>query len=60
MLYRLSGSKIRAESCTYLASALKHSALRKLDLDNCGIGDVGVELLCPGLLSPRCQLQTLG
>ncbi|XP_053085781.1 NACHT, LRR and PYD domains-containing protein 3 isoform X1 [Pangasianodon hypophthalmus] len=59
-ILRLSGSQISAESCSYLASALKHSFLRELILDNCSISDVGVKRLCPGLMSPRCPLQTLG
>ncbi|MCJ8748261.1 hypothetical protein PDJAM_G00162930 [Pangasius djambal] len=59
-ILRLSGSQIDAESCSYLASALKHSFLRELILDSCSVGDVGVKCLCPGLTSPRCLLQTLG
>ncbi|XP_046694257.1 NACHT, LRR and PYD domains-containing protein 3-like [Silurus meridionalis] len=59
-ILRLSGSQISAESCTYLSSALKHSFLKELILDNCSTSDVGVKQLYPGLMSPHCQLQTLG
>lgn len=58
-ILRMSSSEISVESCTYLASALKHSFLRELILNSCSIGDVGVKRLCPGLISPHCQLQTL-
>ncbi|KAF4075527.1 hypothetical protein AMELA_G00235460 [Ameiurus melas] len=58
-ILRMSSSEISVESCTYLASALKHSFLRELILDSCSVGDVGVKRLCSGLISPHCQLQTL-
>ncbi|XP_063049270.1 NACHT, LRR and PYD domains-containing protein 3-like [Engraulis encrasicolus] len=49
------------QSCAALASLLNQnmSKLRKLDLsDNC-IGDVGLQQLCDGLKSPNCVLETL-
>uniref|UniRef100_A0AAZ3RVW2 NACHT, LRR and PYD domains-containing protein 12-like n=1 Tax=Oncorhynchus tshawytscha TaxID=74940 RepID=A0AAZ3RVW2_ONCTS len=50
------------ESCETLASALQtpNSPLRELDLShNNDLGDRGVELLCDGLTSPLCNIQTL-
>ncbi|KAM4564684.1 protein NLRC3-like [Fundulus diaphanus] len=45
----------------HLALALKfsHSALRDLDLSNNDLKDSGVELLCDGLSSNSCKLETL-
>ncbi|XP_038838509.1 protein NLRC3-like [Salvelinus namaycush] len=53
--------KITHESCETLASALQtpNSPLRKLDLSNNDLEDRGVELLCVGLTSPLCNIQTL-
>ncbi|XP_064816369.1 NACHT, LRR and PYD domains-containing protein 3-like [Oncorhynchus masou masou] len=49
------------ESCETLASALQtpNSPLRELDLSYNDLGDRGVELLCVGLTSPLCNIQTL-
>ncbi|XP_064859508.1 NACHT, LRR and PYD domains-containing protein 3-like isoform X2 [Oncorhynchus nerka] len=50
------------ESCEILTSALQtpNSPLRELDLShNNDLGDRGVELLCVGLTSPLCNIQTL-
>ncbi|XP_045072722.1 protein NLRC3-like [Coregonus clupeaformis] len=49
------------ESCETLASALQtpNSPLRELDLKYNDLGDRGVELLCVGLTSPLCNIQTL-
>ncbi|XP_031670600.1 NACHT, LRR and PYD domains-containing protein 5-like isoform X2 [Oncorhynchus kisutch] len=52
---------ITYESCETLASALQtpNSPLRELDLSYNDLGDRGVELLCVGLTSPLCNIQTL-
>ncbi|XP_045070603.1 NACHT, LRR and PYD domains-containing protein 5-like [Coregonus clupeaformis] len=57
----LSGCKLTYESCETLASALQtpNSPLRELDLSYNDLGDRGVELLCVGLTSPLCNIQTL-
>ncbi|XP_045071636.1 protein NLRC3-like [Coregonus clupeaformis] len=49
------------ESCETLASALQtpNSPLRELDLIYNDLEDRGVELLCVGLTSPLCNIQTL-
>ncbi|XP_071261047.1 NLR family CARD domain-containing protein 3-like [Salvelinus alpinus] len=49
------------KSCETLASALQtpNSPLRELDLSYNDLGDRGVELLCVGLTSPLCNIQTL-
>uniref|UniRef100_A0A674BHN9 NACHT domain-containing protein n=1 Tax=Salmo trutta TaxID=8032 RepID=A0A674BHN9_SALTR len=53
--------KLTYESCETLASALQtpNSPLRELDLSYNDLGDRGVELLCVGLTSPLCNIQTL-
>eukprot|EP00063_Salmo_salar_P062758 XP_014037593.1 PREDICTED: protein NLRC3-like isoform X2 [Salmo salar] len=53
--------KLTYESCKTLVSALQtpNSPLRELDLSNNDLGDRGVELLCVGLTSPLCNVQTL-
>ncbi|KAK6324427.1 hypothetical protein J4Q44_G00037690, partial [Coregonus suidteri] len=57
----LSGCKLTYESCETLASALQtpNSPLRELDLRYNDLGDRGVELLCVGLTSALCNIQTL-
>nr|XP_029501467.1 NACHT, LRR and PYD domains-containing protein 3-like isoform X2 [Oncorhynchus nerka] len=57
----LAGCKLTYESCETLASALQtpNSPLRELDLRYNDLGDRGVELLCVGLTSPLCNIQTL-
>ncbi|XP_029603948.1 NACHT, LRR and PYD domains-containing protein 12-like [Salmo trutta] len=53
--------KLTYESCETLTSALQtpNSPLRELDLSYNDLGDRGVELLCVGLTSPLCNIQTL-
>ncbi|XP_039464511.1 protein NLRC3-like isoform X2 [Oreochromis aureus] len=57
----LSGCNLTKKSCEALSSVLRSqsSRLRELDMSNNNIQDSGVELLCVGLESPHCTLQTL-
>uniref|UniRef100_A0AAZ1Y380 NACHT domain-containing protein n=1 Tax=Oreochromis aureus TaxID=47969 RepID=A0AAZ1Y380_OREAU len=55
------GCNLTKKSCEALSSVLRSqsSRLRELDMSNNNIQDSGVELLCVGLESPHCTLQTL-
>nr|XP_029501468.1 protein NLRC3-like isoform X3 [Oncorhynchus nerka] len=57
----LAGCKLTYKSCETLASALQtpNSPLRELDLSYNDLGDRGVKLLCVGLTSLVCNIQTL-
>ncbi|KAG7508377.1 NACHT, LRR and PYD domains-containing 3-like isoform X1 [Solea senegalensis] len=57
----LSGCKLSERSCEALSSVLStvSSRLRHVDLSNNDLQDPGVKLLCDGLKSPHCSLETL-
>ncbi|KAJ8245198.1 hypothetical protein GJAV_G00273940, partial [Gymnothorax javanicus] len=57
----LNSCELTDESCEIVASALQssNSPLRDLDLSFNKLRDSGVKLLCDGLMSPNCKLQTL-
>ncbi|KAK7880831.1 hypothetical protein WMY93_032544 [Mugilogobius chulae] len=55
----LSGCGLSPHSCGPLASVLSSSSLTHLDLSHNDLQDSGVELLCEGLKSAPCRLETL-
>ncbi|KAJ0037168.1 hypothetical protein NL108_018002 [Boleophthalmus pectinirostris] len=55
----LCGCGLSPHSCAPLASVLNSSSLTHLDLNHNDLQDSGVELLCSGLKSAPCRLETL-
>ncbi|XP_020788959.2 NACHT, LRR and PYD domains-containing protein 3-like [Boleophthalmus pectinirostris] len=55
----LCGCGLSPHSCAPLASVLSSSSLTHLDLSHNDLQDSGVELLCSGLKSTTCRLETL-
>ncbi|XP_055079212.1 NACHT, LRR and PYD domains-containing protein 3-like [Periophthalmus magnuspinnatus] len=55
----LCGCGLSPHSCGPLASVLSSSSLTHLDLSHNDLQDSGVELLCSGLKSAPCKLETL-
>lgn len=57
---RLESCGLTSANCQDLCGVLATKAsLRDLELGDNRLGDVGLAALCPGLLSPGCQLKTL-
>ncbi|XP_029940199.1 ribonuclease inhibitor-like [Salarias fasciatus] len=59
--FRLYGCCLSAPECEVISSALKSdpSHLKHLDLSHNTLDDSSVKILCAGLESPNCQLETL-
>ncbi|XP_062396003.1 NACHT, LRR and PYD domains-containing protein 3-like [Sardina pilchardus] len=57
---RLCACYITEASCVTLAKVLQQSSLKDLDLSGNLLRDEGVKLVCTGLMSPHCRLNTLG
>ncbi|XP_055082585.1 protein NLRC3-like [Periophthalmus magnuspinnatus] len=55
----LSSCNLSERSCEALSSVLSSSSLTHLDLSHNDLQDSGVELLCSGLKSAPCRLETL-
>ncbi|XP_041661016.1 NACHT, LRR and PYD domains-containing protein 6-like isoform X2 [Cheilinus undulatus] len=58
---RFIGCNLSERSCEALSSVLssQSSSLKELDLSNNDLKDSGVKLLCVGLESPHCKLESL-
>ncbi|MED6262801.1 hypothetical protein ATANTOWER_026273, partial [Ataeniobius toweri] len=57
----LSGCNLSVRSCEALSSVLssKHSTLRDLDLTINNLWDSRMNLICTGLKSPNCMVETI-
>lgn len=57
----LDNCNLSEQSCRALSSVLgsSSSALKELDLSNNNLRDCGLKLLCAGLESPHCSLESL-
>ncbi|XP_066512774.1 ribonuclease inhibitor-like [Hoplias malabaricus] len=60
-ILRVTMCKLSEESCetVWLVLQSENSCLKTLDLSNNDLRDKGVKLLCAGLKSPHCKLETL-
>lgn len=60
MLCRLADCKLTDKSCGIVATVLQSTnSLTELNLSDNDLRDSGIHLLCKGLSSPQCRLQTL-
>lgn len=60
-LFRLGLCSLSEMSCSHLSAVLKSNTfhLKELDLSGNDLQDSGMKLLCLGLESPNCHLETL-
>lgn len=56
---RLSWCHLTQKCCNYIGTVLSSAHLRELDLTGNNLRGPGIQLLCAGLTSPQCKLETL-